>query len=278
MKTKHSILLLPCVALLSACTVAGTKSGENAQEGMSPEEVKQEVRENVYPMPTAFEVTEMIQRMDASFILDICNPVENAPKYLTEPKRALNMGIYSADLSYVTTYNQQQQVADYMQVMRTLFDALDMTAAVDMDLPQKLTDAANDKEKMTDLISNAFYDSYDYLYRNNREPVAVLNLIGVWVESLYITTHIAEDTFENKEMIKVIMNQKDSLGQLYSILDRNVTDNDNRPNNAIADMRQGLAPVRAIYDKCDQGSITVDQMKQIKTAIEPLRASIVGVQ
>lgn len=269
---KNTLPIAAAIVTLSACTVQGTKSG---QEGMTKEEVQQDVRENVYPLPTAFEVTELINRMDAAFILDICNPVDNLPNYQTEAKRALNMGVYSADLSYVTTYNQQQAVGDYMQTMRTLFDQLDMTAAVDMDLPQKITEAANDKEKLTALITNAFYDSYDYLYRNGRERVAVLNLIGTWVESLYITTHIAEDTFDNKEMVKLIMNQKESLNQLIEILDRNVKDDENRPDNAVADMRVGLAPIRAIYDKADQGSITVDQMKQLKTAIEPLRDAIV---
>ena len=63
-------------------------------------------------------------------------------------------------------------------------------------------------------ITKTFYDTYEYLNNNGRGSVSVLVLAGSWVEALYISTHISEDTYNNVEMIKIIMEQKEPLNKL----------------------------------------------------------------
>ncbi len=257
-----------CAAAIVAtgCTVSGSQDKTNV---MSKQDVEQNVHEFVYPLPTAFEITEMLNRIDAAYILDICNPKENVDKYVTEAKRAVNMGVYSADLCYASTYNQQSNVMDYTQTIRALIDALDMTRAVDPELASKMEDNENNREGMTELISNSFYDSYDYLNRNGRGPVSLMIVAGSWIEGLYIATHISQETFENKEMIKILQSQKEPLVKLVELLGKV----EGEPN--LSEISSDLQPLYKIYTSVDENSLSEEQMNNIRTEIEIVRAKVV---
>lgn len=257
-----------CAAAIVAtgCTVSGSQDKTNV---MSKQDVEQNVHEFVYPLPTAFEITEMLNRIDAAYILDICNPKENVDKYVTEAKRAINMGVYSADLCYASTYNQQSNVMDYTQTIRALIDALDMTRAVDPELASKMEDNENNREGMTELISNSFYDSYDYLNRNDRGPVSLMIVAGSWIEGLYIATHISQETFENKEMIKILQSQKEPLVKLVELLGKV----QGEPN--LSEISNDLQPLFQIYTSVDENSLSEEQMNNIRKEIEIVRAKVV---
>ncbi len=257
-----------CAAAIVAtgCTVSGSQDKTNV---MSKQDVEQNVHEFVYPLPTAFEITEMLNRIDAAYILDICNPKENVDKYVTEAKRAVNMGVYSADLCYASTYNQQSNVMDYTQTIRALIDALDMTRAVDPELASKMEDNENNREGMTELISNSFYDSYDYLNRNGRGPVSLMIVAGSWIEGLYIATHISQETFENKEMIKILQSQKEPLVKLVELLGKV----EGEPN--LSEISNDLQPLYKIYTSVDENSLSEEQMNNIRSEIEIVRAKVV---
>ncbi len=268
MKKIEAVMLMACAAsmVVTGCTVKGSQEKTGV---MSKENVEENVREFVYPLPTAFEVTEMLNRIDAAYILDICNAKDNVDKYVTEAKRAMNMGVYSADLCYASTYNQQANVMEYTQTIRGLVDALDMTQAVDPELATKMEDNENNKEAMTELISNSFYDSYDYLNKHSRGPVSLMIVAGSWVEGLYIATHISDDTFDNKEMVKILLSQKEPLEKLVGLLDQNLGDSN------IKELRALLEPLNAIYSKTDANSITEDSMQAIKREADVARGVIV---
>ena len=63
------------------------------------------------------------------------------------------------------------------------------------------------KKVFVKLITNTFYSTYEFLNESGRGSVSVLVLSGSWIEALYIATHKAEDTYNNIEMIKIIMEQ-----------------------------------------------------------------------
>lgn len=253
--------------LLAGCSC--NQQSKQQQEIMSKQNVEENVREFVYPLPTAFEVTEMLNRIEAPYIQALCNEQQNFEKYLTESKRALNMGIYSADLCYASTYNQQQIVMDYISAIRQLIDALDITSAVDPELPSKIENNENNKEELTKLISESFYDVYDYLNRNNRGPVSLLIVTGSWVEGLYLTTQISENTFENKEMVKILMSQKEPLIKLMELL------NKYQGVESIDSVKTSLTPLYDIYNSIAEGGISENQTLQIRSEISNIRSEIV---
>lgn len=260
----------------AAAILAGCTCNQNTTTGdvLTREEVGKKVYEFTYPLPTAFEITEMLNRIDANYILDICNEQTNADKYLTEKKRALNLGVYSADICYASTYNQKQTVMDYMDIIGKLIDNLDMSTAVDPELPQKIENSENNKEELTDLITESFYDSYEYLNRNERAEVSLLIVAGSWVEGLYLATHISEFTFDNKEMVKIVMSQKAPLLNLMELLNKPEFD-----NNAVVDeIKAELKPLNDIFNAVTEGGMSETQLQSIKEEVGKTRTEMVSFE
>ncbi len=264
-------LLFAVVVVMASCNMGKKPSGNSSGSGeLDKARVEKDVREFVYPLPTSFEVTEMLNRIGAAYILTLTNPVSNSEKYLTEKAKAINLGIYGADLSYASTYNQKQEVINFMEVSKKLIDALNITGAISPDIIDQIEANENDKDKLVDLITNSFFDTYEHLNKNDRGEVSMLVLAGSWVEALYISTHISEDTFNNKEIVKIVMEQKASLLKLVSLMEIVKED------PAIAETLNQLTNLNNIYNSIEDGSITKDQMDAIVKEVNVVRNKMVG--
>nr|WP_319400205.1 hypothetical protein [uncultured Carboxylicivirga sp.] len=258
-------LIIVTSVIFASCNSGSKSSTKSSTPEIKKENVEKEVRDFVYPLPTSFQVTEMLNRIEAAYILSLSNPVANVEKYLTEKSQALNLGVYSADLSYASTYNQKQETVDFMNASKSLIEELDIAPALDKNLLEKIESNLDDKDELVDVITNSFYDTYEYLNKNDRGSVSLLVLAGSWVEALYISTHISEDTFNNKEMVVIIMNQKEPLNKLMALLKQQEADAD------IAETIEDLKILHEIYNSVDAGSITEDQLTAIQENVAVVR-------
>src|SRR5690606_13050625 len=264
-------LITSVVLLLTSCNMKRKSSGDGTQDGAVLEKttVEEKVREFVYPLPTAFEVTEMLNRIGAAYILTLSNPVSNVERYLTEKSKALNLGIYSADLSYASTYNQKQSVIDYMDVSKKLIDALNISGAISQDVIEQVEANQDNNDELVNIITNTFYDTYEYLNQANRGSVSLLVLAGTWVEGLYIVTHITENVYYNKEMVTIIMKQKASLDTLMELMQ--VAKDD----PAVAETISELLPLYNTYLAVENDAITEAQVLFITKEIYRVRNKMV---
>jgi hypothetical protein len=275
LKQPFITIVLSVALVFSACQSGAKKDSSDNQKKASTnqkiekQKIEQDVREFVYPLPTTFEVTEMLNRIGASYILTLSNQAENVDKYLTEKKQAINLGVYGADLSYASTYNQKQQIMSYMEASKKLVDALNISGALPTDIVEQIERNEDDKDKLVDIITNTFYDTYDYLNTNDRGAVSMLVLAGSWVEALYITTNISEDTYQNKEMVKIVMNQKSSLNTLLNLM----KSHDN--NEAVEDVIQQLKPLADVYNTVEDNAISENQVNIIIKEVTGLRERFV---
>jgi hypothetical protein len=252
----------------AAMTFNACNSGQQAPKA-NRSEIEKEVKEIVYPLPTSFEVTEMLNRIGASYIIGVSNPVANASKYMSEKSQAMNLGVYGSDLSYASTYRQRQEIVDYMTASRQLIEELNISAAIDPEIIDKLEANADNKDALVKIISDSFYNTYSFLQKNDRSGVSALIMAGSWVEALYIATHISEDTYNNKEMVKIVMDQGVTLKKLLDILAKDAANKD------VAETINDLAPLKAIYESIN-GGISEEQLGSITKEVQTLRAKIVG--
>ncbi|MGQ1890026.1 hypothetical protein ACT29H_06255 [Thermophagus sp. OGC60D27] len=270
------VLMFLSVAMVFPACQSGKKKDKGGKEEptatkprIEKEELEKDVKEFVYPLPTSFEVTEMLNRIGAAYILTLSNSTENVDKYLTEKKQALNLGVYGADLSYASTYNQKQQTMDFMEVSKKLIDALNISGALPADIVDQIEQNEDNKDQLVRIITNTFYDTYEYLNANGRGAVSMLVLAGSWVEALYITTNISENTYQNKEMVKIVMKQKASLNKLLELMNIHKDD----PN--VQEVIQQLSPLAKVYNMVEENAISEDQMDIIIEETRKVRSSFV---
>ncbi|MDR2928200.1 MAG: hypothetical protein LBV41_08395 [Cytophagaceae bacterium] len=173
-----------------------------------------------YSLPSPLETAMLIKQAGASYDITLLNSLDNVSRYNTNLKMALNLGIYSADMSYTSLFDQMQNTLLYMGASRTLADQLGVLGAIDENTIKKLEANMNDRDVVMDIISETFMNSNAYLTENDRPAIAGMVLVGGWIEGIYLATQLAHNSIsQNPALIDRIVYQKLSLQTVLSLLE-----------------------------------------------------------
>jgi hypothetical protein len=264
-------ILILGVALLISCTSCKDRTAVKQQKKVEKEQkktIENQIETNVYPLPTSAYVIKELRELEVGYIFDLTNPVGNTKKYYNSTKRAINLGVYGADLSYVTLYNMQQEVLDYLEAIRSLSSELSMSKMYDVDLYKKIDVNRDNKDELVKILTSAFNDIYASLSDNDQQPLALLVVGGAWVEGMFLTTNVSEAAYQVAEFSKVLLEQKKSFEQYLDITQPYLSD------PSVGDFVKSLDPVKAVYAGLST-SLTEQNIKDITKVIKDLRAKIV---
>lgn len=172
-----------------------------------------------YPIPTSVEVVDMLQRAGAAYVLGISNSPANVDRYFTEYSKALNLGVYGADLSYAATYEMHQEIRRYLQVSKQLIDELNISTTFNQDFVNRVERNLDNKDSLINIVSESVYDTYIFLTEQRRDDLALLVMTGSWIEGLYLTSQLAIGARDNTEITDIILAQDEPLEKLLELLD-----------------------------------------------------------
>ncbi|MCF8345709.1 MAG: hypothetical protein K9G38_00745 [Bacteroidales bacterium] len=239
-KYPESGKLLILLSVLFAFTISGCKSGTSKTEDTSDDaeefitaidedtqEKFQTAKRIFYSLPSPIETAKILQSAGAIYDESLLNPVENQSGYITNLDMALNLGIYTTDLSYASLFDQTQITLNYIEVAKKLADGLNIMDAIDEATIQNLEDNINNREKIIDIISETLLNSSSFLKERGLESTATLILVGGWIEGLYIASQlVGNDPIENNKIVERIVDQKLSVDFMINLLKEAADDPD----------------------------------------------------
>ena len=265
---KFSFLLLAAIAVMFVVS-CGSKQAKEADNSSATTKENAFKSVTKYPIPTAFEVIKLINNAGATYILSLSNPIENADKYIPAKSKALNLGIYGADLSYASTYQMKQETMNYLKVSKKLIDELQITSAFNVEFAQRVEKNIDNKDSLIHIISDSFYDTYEFLMNNGKDNTSLLVMTGSWVEGLYITAQMAVISKNSDDMLKIVANQKDPLNKLLDLMKPYSNDKD------VTEMVEALKPLSDIFATVGTEKLTNDQFEKISKAVTDVRNKII---
>jgi len=272
MKKIFTGVILTLVILSFTClTSCKNRAAAKQQKKIEQEQVKtieSQIETNVYPLPTSAEVIKMLTELEVGYIIGISNPVENTKKYFSSTTRAINVGVFGADLSYVTLYNIQQEVINYLSAIRSLANELNMSKVYNEALYEKIKQNFDNRDELVKILTGAFNDTYSYLSENDQQPLALLVVGGAWVEGMYLTTHVSEAAYQVAGISRVMLEQKKSFDLYLEITQPYLTD------PSISDFVKLLNPVKKVYEGIGT-SLNEKNIKDITIVISEVRSQIV---
>jgi len=261
-------LLIISFTCLSSCKNRATSNQQKKAEKEEVKAIQGQIETNVYPLPTSAEVIKMLTDLEVGYIIGISNPVENSKKYFSSSTRSINVGVFGADLSYATLYNQQQEVINYLNAIRALANELNMSKIYNEDLYTKIKQNFDNKNELVKILTSAFNDTYAYLSENDQQPLALLVVGGAWVEGMYLTTHVSEAAYQVAGISKVLLEQKKSFDIFLEITKPYLND------PSVSDFVKVLDPVKKVYEGIGT-SLTEQNIKDITKVIVDVREQIV---
>lgn len=196
---------------------------DSIQEMMQPDEstmTTEMANEIIKTIPSPIELTSLIKASGAEYSSKLLNNADNVDEYTTNYKRALNLGIYGADLGYINLYEKTHTSMSYINAVRDLADELKVGQFFDF---ESITRLANNKSNLDSILyitTSGFEDMDEYLKDKNRGNQSMLILVGGWIEALHIVNEVAQNAATpSEELHERIGEQKIVLDDLVLLLE-----------------------------------------------------------
>ena len=201
-------------------------SCENSNSEVVTDEAVVEIEENIatetivddgisYQVPTPNELFAVLKYADIKYDNTVVNDIANVNSYSTKSAKALNFGVYAADLAYASSLGSSNAASDYFETIKKLSADLGVENALDeaiMSRIQSNMEAANG-DSLFYLSNETYYKAYSYLEQNDRADVLGMIVMGGWVEGLNIMLNVA-DFEEGSELSSRIADQKLTMSNL----------------------------------------------------------------
>jgi len=270
---QHLLVFIASCVFIIGCdqskkNTADTSSDPDFEQPAVVEEVEKAFN---YPVPTAYEVASLLNEVGATYVSDITNPTSNVENYVTQFQRATNLGVYGADLSYASTYGQGQATVDFLDASRQLINDLSIQTAFNSDMANRVESNLENKDSIITIVTESFYDTYQYLNANGQEKTSLLVIAGSVIEGLYITCELIVSSDYNEKFMSVLAKQKETVKKSVEILE-NYSDDKN-----VIRILPKLRFISIVYDQLgDNGEMTKGQFGDIYRSVKEMRSEIVG--
>lgn len=176
-----------------------------------------EIDGQLFSIPSPIQTAFLIKEVGTNYNKEMLNTPSKVTNYSTNFKKAINLGVYGADLGYVTIYDQTQDAISYLTALKTIADELGVSTAFDVALVERFEKNIGQQDSLLGMVSEAYKASDRYLKNNEQNDIGGLILAGGWIESLYFATNAAKMS-NNDEVIRRVGEQKTTLNNLIKLL------------------------------------------------------------
>lgn len=274
------LVFILTISLITGCK-SGTKPQKEGEEVKIPEnltEIKQDIdqaKKIFNALPSPLESAQLIKSAGAKFNEKLLNPVSRQNNYVTSKAMALNLGVYTCDLSFASLYEQTNLLIDYMEAAKKMADGLGILKAIEQEHINKLEENINNKEVIIDVVSQTFMNSNSYLEDNGQPATAATVLVGGWIEGLYISTQLVDiKDFNTNKLVGRIIDQKLSIDILIDLL------KSSQGVPSVDELTVQVGKLKAVFDKItittsavrpeyDQASNTTVLKSEVTTNMTP---------
>ncbi len=295
MNLKRSVYLVLSAFLmvgLSACGSSSSDKEKDSDEFKDAEKsLENQIKDVVYNIPSPTEIPYLLQATGADYNPNLVNPRTKVDQYTTHTdKAALNLGVYSSDIGYLTSYEKAQDAIDYLNACKTLADGLGVIGTFDIEILKRFEANISNKDSLSYLLDETIKQTDKFLKDESRNKLAALVVTGSFVEGLYISTgliksyprDILPDDARNTvlgPLIRVVLQQRESVSDLLKML--SVVEQTGPVSGIISDLKD-LQKAYASLNieenlKNNRADLVLNDkaLSQVTAIVERLRKSIV---
>lgn len=237
------ILNVALVALFLISCSSGKKPDEQAFEDSLDSTLNQgpSIDEEVIgsildQIPSPLEISVLLKKSGIKYNPDLLNSPDNLPKYNSNYKMALNLGIYGTDLGYTNIYGQNQSGIKYLSSIKSLANQLNIGQFFDIETIGRLATNSKNLDSLLLITTQNFNSINHYLQQQNRSNLSVLLLTGGWLEAMQVTCQLAANNPDHNELKEKIGEQKITLEQILLLF--SFYENDENMASLLKDLKE----------------------------------------
>ena len=287
------LLMATAVLSLASCSKSGDDKAKNSQEfDEANESLKNQIDEVAYHIPPPSEIPYLLQATGAEFNQGLVNSREKVDQYTShKDKAALNLGVYAADIGYLTSYDKTQEAIDYLAACKTLSDDLGLIGTFDAELLEEFEKNISNKDSLTRLLDRTMKESQNYLKDDSRNKLSSLVIAGSFIEGLYIATGLVKSYPKNilpednrnlvlSPLMRVVLEQKKSVSEMVKMLEAA------EQTETVAAIKEDFKTLEETYQKLNIEEqiknnradlvLTDKNLEGITTVVEKIRKRVTG--
>jgi hypothetical protein len=225
------MVLIALAATLVACGPSKEKKEDGSDEFSEAEKsMKEQITDVVYNIPSPTEIPYLLAATGAEYNASLINDKKKAASYGSKTeKAALNLGVYTADIGYLTSYEKTQDAIDYINTCKTLAENLGVMGSFDIEVMKQFEANVSNKDSLASLLNQTLQKADKYLKDDSRNKLAALIVTGSFVEGLYISTGLIKTYPKDllpadkrnlilTPLMRIILDQRKSVGELLNVL------------------------------------------------------------
>jgi hypothetical protein len=199
----------------------------------------------VIPPPAL--LSHMIAKESIPFENQSLSDATHPEQWTSEIKKALNLGVLGADLSYLINHGQGPAIPQYLAAIRRITDDLGISHEIDSQLLNQIEAGLANPENMLGLHGVFFRNLEAYLKKNNRRDISTCVLLGGWVESMH---HLASpaDSIAGHPLDKLLIDQTYSANGINSLAQSIQDDSFAEIQTALTDLCTVLQELEKKYE------------------------------
>lgn len=219
-KLRFAAVMVSAFALATACSDGPDTDGDGDSVpkddtiGVNTFQVKGQN----FMMPSPMQIADMVKKADSKYDKSLLNPTDNVSKYTETMRQALALGVYGADLGYITMYENTPDALEYYKIVNQLGDQLKITASFDPTLMKRFSDNIANKDSVMSLVGEAYRRSDNFLRESEQDHIAALILAGGWIESMHFALSTYQKNPTNNDIAVRIGEQKNTSAGLVKLL------------------------------------------------------------
>lgn len=274
MRINNKFLMIVFFAGIFLCACSGDKSDENSdfeEENTDTRLDSQKISaQNVFnALPVRDKIISLIASAGAEYNPMILNDPDAVNKYSTESSKALNLGVYGADLNATGVFEQTQESMLFLKCVNILAKSLGVSNSFDEKMIDRMEANKSNRDSTLEIVSQSFKSADKYLKDNGRPGTSSLIVAGAWVEGIYLAIATAKET-KNEAIVKEIYEQGESLKYLIQLLEQSKISED--ANYILADLKL----LKPLFETKEKKVFKVESLSALDKASQTLRTKVIS--
>ncbi len=289
MLLKKKSLAIKGALFVAASMIMVACGSDTTEENVTPpteDSVVAEVQtqEVTYSLPSPLQIASIFKKSGLKYKAGITSDMKDPAKYTSNLNKAINLGVYSADLSYAVLNKQNQEAMTYMKLSRQLADNLGMGTVFDQgNLSTRFEKNLSNEDSLAYIIAELQMVTDMYLDENDQQQITSIVFAGAWVESMYIGSKVYEKG-KDKSLNSKLAEQMTILSSIINALKA-----EEKKDPAITGLIADLVVVKDLYDGLPsvkenpeatedtekELTLTDDEVAQLTAKIETLRMKFI---
>ncbi len=232
-KILPSCLLVICLAIISLTACKNkkepgfiSKEAGSQDSGNSYQQQYLRMLEEINPgLKDPSAIVTLIEMTGAEFIPELVNNSGNDPQYLADSSRtAINLGVYTVDLVYLLTYDQDEKADILIDKARLLADRIGVGHLYDHGMYWRYRAAGVPSDTLITYFSRAAEEMEHQYMETGLLRLYTLFATGEFIEKLHITTSLLieadrEDLDHYWTIMMLVFQQEKALDNLILLLE-----------------------------------------------------------